>query len=112
MRVLYHYWLSPYSRKVAIVLGEKKLEFDLALERYWERRPEFLAMNPAGQVPILVEDDGPLLCHSQSICEYLDECHPEPPLRGENPAERAEIRRLVAWFDEKFYNEVSSYLLR
>jgi len=112
MRVLYHYWLSPYSRKVAIVLGEKKLDFDLALERYWERRPEFLALSPAAQVPVLVEEDGTTLTNSQAICEYLDECHPEPPLMGDDAKERAEIRRLVAWFDEKFFDEVSCYLLR
>ncbi len=112
MRVLYHYWLSPYSRKVAIVLGEKKLEFDLSLEKYWERRQEFLTLNPSGLVPVLVEDAGNGLCHSQAICEYLDERHPEPPLMGEEATERAEIRRLTAWFDEKFYSEVAGYLLR
>ena len=61
MRVLYHFSLSPFCRKVRIVLGEKDLAFDLAVERYWERRHEFLSLNPAGQVPVLVEDGGPEL---------------------------------------------------
>jgi len=112
MRVLYHYWLSPYSRKVAIVLGEKKLPFDLSLEKYWERRPAFLALNPACQVPVLTETDDRAICHSQAICEYLDEKHREPPLLGEDAEEGAEIRRLTSWFDEKFYGEVAGYLLQ
>ena len=51
MRTLYHLALSPFSRKVRVVLREKNLDFELKVEKVWERRPEFLAMNPAGTVP-------------------------------------------------------------
>jgi glutathione S-transferase len=112
MRTLYHLWLSPYARKVRIALKEKGLEFELALERVWERRPEFLAMNPAGTVPVLVEDDGSVVADSGVICEYLDEVYEEPALLGATTAERNEIRRLVAWFDQKFAHEVTDNLYR
>ena len=58
MRVLYHLTLSPFARKVRVVLAEKNLDFTLKLEKIWERRPEFLALNPAGEVPVLIEPDG------------------------------------------------------
>jgi glutathione S-transferase len=111
MRILYHQSLSPYCRKVRITLSEKKLEFEPRLEPVWERRPEFLALNPAGEVPVLVEKDGSVLAGSQSIVEYLDETVPEPPLLGITPLERAEARRLAAWFDVKFNAEVTDNLV-
>ncbi len=109
--MVYHLWLSPASRKVRLTLGEKKLEFDLEVEKTWERRPEFLALNPTGKVPVMVEEDGAVYADSVSICEYLDESVPEPPLIGRQPAARAEVRRLVAWFDEKFRIEVTNNLV-
>ena len=112
MRILYHFWLSPFSRKVRIALYEKGLEVELVVEKYWDRRQDFLAMNPSGQVPVLTEPDGVVLSDSQAIVEYLEECHPEPNLMGDDPLDRAECRRLIAWFDEKFYGEVSELLLR
>ena len=112
MRILYHFWLSPFSRKVRIALYEKGLEVEMVVEKYWDRRQDFLAMNPAGQVPVLTEPDGAVLSDSQAIVEYLEECHPEPNLMGHDPIDRAECRRLIAWFDGKFYNEVSEFLLR
>jgi len=111
MRLLYHLWLSPFSRKVRLVLGEKKLDADLKVEKVWERREEFLALNPAGAVPVLVEDDGSVLAESGAIVEFLDETHAEPPLLGRSPAMRAETRRLTAWFDLKFYTEVTANLV-
>ena len=111
MRTLYHLWLSPASRKVRLAFGEKRLEFAMKVEKTWERRPEFLAMNPTGEVPVLVEDDGAVIADSTAICEYLDEVHPEPPLIGHGPGVRAEVRRLVAWFDEKFRAEVTDNLV-
>ncbi len=111
MRTLYHLWLSPFSRKVRVVLAEKGLDFDMRVEKVWERREEFLAMNPAGQVPVLVEPDGTVLADSNVICEYLEEVYPEPPLLGSDPRARAETRRLVAWFDVKLAREVTHNLV-
>ncbi len=111
MRTLYHGWLSPFSRKVRIVLGEKGLEFDLVVEKDWERRREFLMLNPAGTVPVLVEADGAVFSDTNAICEYLDETHALGTLAGSDARERAEVRRLVAWFDQKFYREVTNNLV-
>lgn len=111
MRTLYHHWLCPFSRKVRIVLGEKKLPFDLVVERVWEERPEFLSLNPAGEVPVLVEEDEGVVAGSAAVSEYLDEIHPDPPLIGRRPLDRAEVRRLVAWFDGKFNREVTVALV-
>jgi glutathione S-transferase len=109
-RTLYHIWLSPFSRKVILALGEKKCAYQSVIEKVWERRPEFFALNPAGQVPVLVESDL-VIADSTAICEYLDEVYPTPPLIGTTPAERAEARRIAAWFDGKFNAEVTQYLL-
>ncbi len=112
MRRLYQYWLSPFSRKVRIVLNEKGLEYEMEVEKFWERRDEFLTLNPAGTVPVMIEPEGTILLDSQAICEYLDEAFPAPPLLGSTPAARAETRRLVAWFDQKFHREVTQHLLQ
>jgi glutathione S-transferase len=111
MRTLYHLWLSPYCRKVRVALAEKKLDFELQLEKTWHRRPEFLALNPAGQVPVIVEDDGTVLSESTPICEYLEEVYADQCLIGFDPAGRAEIRRLINWFDLKFGVEVTHNLV-
>ena len=111
MRVLYHLWLSPDCRKVRVALLEKELDFELRAEYIWERRDEFLALNPAGDVPVLVEPDGSALSGSNAICEFLDEVHPDPPLIGRQALGRAEVRRLVHWFDGKFDGEVTENLV-
>ena len=111
MRVLYHLWLSPDCRKARIALLEKGLDFELRAEYIWERRDEFLALNPAGDVPVLVESDGSALSGSNAICEFLDEVHPDPPLIGRQALGRAEVRRLVHWFDGKFDSEVTENLV-
>ena len=111
MRVLYHLPLSPFSRKVRLVLAEKKLPFELRLEKVWERRPDYLELNPANKVPTLVDEDGLVVPDSGVICEYLEEAYPEVPLLGQTLAERVEVRRLIAWFDGKFAEEVTANLL-
>ncbi|MGL5010285.1 MAG: glutathione S-transferase family protein [Paracoccaceae bacterium] len=107
---LYHFPLSPFCRKVRLVLAEKKLEVELVEERYWEPSPEFMRRNPAGKVPVL-KIDARMLSESQAICEYLDESVPQPPLMPRDVDGRYEVRRLCAWFDDKFQSEVTSKLL-
>lgn len=112
MRRLYHLPLCPFSRKLRLVLAEKKLEVALIEEKVWERRLDFLRLNPAGAVPVLIERDGRVLCDSAAIFEYLEETGPEPRLLPSDPLERAEARRLVGWFDDKFNREVTEALVQ
>ncbi len=110
MNRLYHYPLSPFSRKVRLSLAEKKIEVELVEERYWEQDPDFLRRNPAGKVPILKLGNR-TFSDSAAICEYLEESHPTPPLLPRNAESRYEVRRLVAWFDDKFNREVTEKLM-
>lgn len=107
---LWHFPLSPFSRKVRLVLAEKALHADLVEERYWEKDPELMRRNPAGKVPVL-RIDGLTLSDSAAICEYLEETVPTPPLLPADPAGRAEVRRLVGWFDDAFHREVTEGLV-
>ena len=107
---LYHVPLSPYCRKVRLALAEKRIEVELVEERYWEQDPEFLRRNPAGKVPVL-RVGGRTMSESQAICEWLEESVPEPPLMPKAAEARYEVRRIVAWFDDKFHRDVTSKLL-
>jgi glutathione S-transferase len=110
MTRLYHFALSPFCRKVRLVLAEKKIEVELVDERYWEPSTEFLRRNPAGKVPVL-KIDGLMLSDSQAICEYIEETVPTPPLMPSEAKGRAEVRRLCGWFDDKFHREVTANLV-
>jgi len=110
MARLYHVPLSPFCRKVRLTLAEKRIDVELVEERYWEQSQQFLMRNPAGKVPVL-KIDNRTLSESQAICEFLDETNPEPRLMPRDPDGRYEVRRLCAWFDDKFHSEVTSKLL-
>ncbi len=110
MAKLFHVPLSPFCRKVRLSLAEKRIECELTEERYWERDADFLRRNPAGKVPVL-KIDGRTLSESTPICEYLEETRPEPSLMPLDPEGRYEVRRLIAWFDDKFHCEVTSKLV-
>ncbi len=108
--------MSAASRFVRLILGEYGERAELVDERPWERRPEFLALNPAATVPVLVEDNGPPIVGGSVAAEYLDETRGafqrERRLLAEKPDERAEIRRLTEWFLGKMDSEVTRYLVR
>ena len=111
MRTLYHFPLDAGCREIRIILAEKKLDCELKAEKIWERRTGFLKLNPAGEVPVLVDDDGAALPGARVIAEYLEEVYPEPSLLGRRPLDRAEVRRLVDWFARKFHREVTQGLV-
>ena len=79
MNRLYHYPLSPFSRKVRLSLAEKRIEVELVEERFWEQDADFLRRNPAGKVPVLKMGNR-MMAESSAICEYLEETHPTPSL--------------------------------
>jgi glutathione S-transferase len=109
---LYQFPLCPFSRKVRLVLGEKSVAHELVREYPWERRDEFVDLNPAGETPVLVDNEaGIALLGSQPICEYFDETNAKMPMIHGNAVLRAEIRRLTEWFDEKFFREVGEPLM-
>ena len=110
MARLFHVPLSPFCRKVRLTLAEKRIEVELIEERFWEKGQEFLRRNPAGKVPVL-RLNGRSMSESQAICEYLDETQPDPPLMPRDTEARYEVRRLCAWFDDKFHREVTANLL-
>jgi glutathione S-transferase len=115
MPVLHHHPLSAGSRYVRLVLAEYGETATLVDELPWERREAFLALNPAGTLPVLVDDNEVVVAGAAVIAEYLLETRGarpgETPLMPSGPAERAEVRRLVAWFLGKLDGEVTAYLV-
>lgn len=110
MKTLYHFELCPFSRQIRVLLAEKQLEFSLQSEKYWLKNESFLNLNPLGTVPVL--KDGKLtIVGSFPIIGYLEEEYPETSLVWGKAADKAEIRRLLAWFNVKFDKEVSSLLI-
>jgi glutathione S-transferase len=107
---LYQYTLCPFSRKVRFACAVKGISVELVREYPWERRDHFAALNPAGQTPV-IQNGSIVLADSAAICDYFEETVARTPLLGAGPEERAEARRLVAWFDQKFYAEVTAPLL-
>jgi len=118
MHTLTQFRLCPRSRSIRLALAEVGVEARLADERPWEWREELLALNPAGELPVLTLESGAVLCGAYAISEYLTdlfrdlekEGRPAPLFRGP-PEERAEQRRLVDWFHGKLDREVTRELL-
>jgi glutathione S-transferase len=115
MLTLFHHPFCPHSRFARLLLGEYGLEAVLAEEKVWERRENFLVINPAGTVPVLVVEGLPAIVGPAIVAEYLDEMHGESLadrrlLPTDQPG-RIEVRRLMSWFNDKFFAEVSSPLI-
>ena len=109
---LYQFPLCPFSRKVRLLLGEKGITYELATEYPWDHRPAYRDINPAGRTPAMRDNVRDItLCDSVAICEYFEETEPAKPLYAGTAIQRAEVRRLIAWFDTKFYAEVGAPLL-
>ena len=110
MKKLYHFSLSPFCRKIRLILGEKKIDVELIEEKFWEKRVQFIKINHAGEVPVYIENNL-TLSDSNAIFEYLEEKYSDPPLLPHNFELKAECRRLSNWFDFKFHKEVTEMIL-
>lgn len=114
MASLFHHPLCPRSRFVRLLLAEYGISAELIDERPYERRQDFLIANPAGDLPVLVEQNDFIVPGANVIAEYLDETRGlglDRRLLPEHPAARVETRRLTDWFNHKFYQEVSEPLI-
>lgn len=116
MHTLYHHAMNAGSRYVRLLFAEYEQSASFLEEKIWQRRPEFLTLNPAGTVPVMQLDDGTAICGALVIGEYLDETAGammrERRLMPENAATRAETRRIAEWFLVKFENEVNRHILQ
>ena len=108
--------MSASSRYIRLLLAEYSQPIGLLEEKPWERRTEFLKINPAGTLPVLMVDEGQFICGGIVIGEYLDETSGammrDKRLLSEKSMERAETRRLVEWFLNKFDAEVTRYIVQ
>ncbi|MAY62268.1 MAG: glutathione S-transferase [Rhizobiales bacterium] len=116
MPVLYHHPVSAGSRFIRLAIGETGYDCDLQEEPYWERRSEFIRLNPAGLPPVLVTENAYAICGPMVIAEYLDETDGvlkrDRRLMPEQPYRRAETRRLSSWFLDKMDHDVTVPLVR
>lgn len=116
MLTLFHHPLLASCRFVRLSFGEFAEELVLIEEKPWVRRKEFLAINPAGSLPVLLAEGDAVIVGAPVIAEYLDETRGairrDRRLFAEDPFQRAEIRRLTDWYLGKTENEVTRHILR
>jgi glutathione S-transferase len=112
MPALIHFTLDPFSRRLRLALAEYGVPVELIDEEPWEPMPDIFELNPAGTLPVYLEDAATALSGIEAITEYLEETKSaRVSLIPGDAFERAEVRRLAGWFDSKFYAEVSEPLL-
>ena len=118
MSKLTQFRLCPFSRSIRVALAELDMPFTLAEEQPWDWRPQLLALNPSGDLPVLELADGLVIAGAYAISEYLGEMVRRAPLEERlkdpypgNAEDRAEIRRLVDWFHRKLDGEVTREML-
>ncbi len=113
-RSLYHWPLDPGSREVRLALAEKRLTFTPLMLDLPADTEKLSQLNPSGRPPVLIEQQPGskcTICESRAILEYLEETRPAVPLLPKSHEQRAEVRRLMSWFSDKFQSEVLGFLL-
>ena len=104
MVLLIHHPISPYSRKIRMLMSEKRMLFVLKEEEPWNLSSDVFKLNPAGSLPIFLFD-GNIIAGNYANTEFLEEVNYDIRLLNKDPKQRAEVRRLTEWFDDKFYRE-------
>ena len=106
MFTLYHYYLCPSSRFVRLILEEYKIKYNVQLENYWRPQNDFLKINPAGHLPVLIDEQNNPIIGANACLEFFKDLNVKPNFSGENFKDKAEIYRLYHWFDTLFRKEV------
>lgn len=119
MHKLTHFRLCPRSRSLRLVASELGVTYDSVEQEPWAIGPEFLVLNPAGELPVFEIDGGPILCGIYAAAEHLgaglvpisSDVSTQAKLFAENAEDRSEVRRLADWFHHKLDREVTRELL-
>lgn len=112
MLTLYHHPVCPLSRQIRVFLKEFDAEFTMVKEDYWLRRKEFVEINPSGNLPVIeIDKFSPILVGNYSIIEYMVEKFEDFYFMPKSTDERTLVRKDIAWFNDKFYREVSKILV-
>ena len=106
MITLYHYYLCSSSRYIRLILEEHKIKYETQLENYWKPQKDFLQLNPAGHLPVIVNEENFPVIGANACIEYIKDLEVKPRLFVDDYREKAEINRLVHWFDVIFKKEV------
>ncbi|MGQ2990648.1 MAG: FtsZ-binding protein FzlA [Brevundimonas sp.] len=112
--VLFHFPFDPASRTVRLALGEARIEVAETVVRPWEPDCPLIALNPSAMPPVLQIEQGRhrlTLCEASAILGWIEDQQKSPLLLPADPRERAEARRLTAWFERRFSDEVNAVLL-
>ena len=110
MVLLIHHPVSAVSRKIRLLMAEKRILFVLKEEEPWNLSPEVYKLNVAGELPIFIFD-GNVVSGNYAITEFLEEVNPDLRLINGDARHKAEIRRLTEWFDGKFAKEAGRSLI-
>ena len=106
MITLYHYYLCSSSRYIRLILEEHKISYQTQLENYWKPQNDFLELNPAGHLPVLVNEENFPVIGANACVEYIKDLELRSNFFVKNYKEKAEINRLVYWFEVIFKKEV------
>ncbi len=111
MYKLYHYSLCPFSRMIRFILNEMQLEYILIEEKFWEYNEQFLQLNPAGTVPVMITKNGDALNHSHLILDYLLETY-KPTFIFPEENSKLQTKKILLWYTEKFFLDCTKFFIQ
>ena len=109
MYTLYYHPSCVFSRIIKTLLQELKYDFRTEEKKFWERPQSLIDINPSGELPILINDNDGMIIGVYPITEYLMYKNQDWVLLDNIKIN--EIRRLVFWFNNKFFEEVTKYII-
>ena len=111
MYTLYHFPLCPFSRKLRVVMGEKRVQFDLKYQEFWHKNLEFFKLTPFASVPVLARSGRASICNSYLAIKYLERAYVNFELIPDDFNKALSTETMAMWFDERFFNDVVYHFL-